>query len=204
MPAWIPAAVAGAASLLGGERSNRLSRREARTDRAWREKMRNTTYQATVADMRAAGMNPALAHSLGGTGTPGGVMAPQDDVLTPAVSSAMQMKRMQADLDLIKSQERKVETEEKLAYQELRTRKWRADYMLGIDVNRNRQPIMELTESEISRSLNEARRVGLLGDTLQPMADISKRLGEWLPVLLGLSRLSPGGALRSFTRKGRK
>lgn len=37
----------------------------------WATKMRASTYQTTVADMKAAGLNPMLAYSHGGTPTPG-------------------------------------------------------------------------------------------------------------------------------------
>lgn len=49
--------------------------REAQKSRDWQEKMSNTAYQRAVADMRAAGFNPALAFSQGGATTPAGSTA---------------------------------------------------------------------------------------------------------------------------------
>lgn len=43
---------------------------EAQKARDFQEYMRNTTYQATVADLEKAGLNPVLAYANGGNSTP--------------------------------------------------------------------------------------------------------------------------------------
>jgi hypothetical protein len=45
---------------------------QAATNRAWQEKMSNTSYQRAVEDMRKAGINPILAYTQGGASTPSG------------------------------------------------------------------------------------------------------------------------------------
>jgi len=89
-------------SLIGGERANRRRQEMAREQMAFQERMSSTAYQRTVKDMRAAGINPMLAYMQGGASSPGGAMPSVDDVISPAVSTAMQGMRMRADLKLLK------------------------------------------------------------------------------------------------------
>lgn len=48
---------------------------EAEKAREWSAQMSNTEIQRRVADLRAAGLNPALAYTQGGASTPGAVSA---------------------------------------------------------------------------------------------------------------------------------
>lgn len=133
----------GGASLLGGIIGNRSRGREAQKDRDFQsaeaglsrdftsaqakkqmdfqQQMRSTEWQVGIEDMRAAGLNPALAYSQGGASSPGGASgsgaagsgstARQEDVISPAVASAMQYKRLKQELDNMKAIEKKTEAE---------------------------------------------------------------------------------------------
>lgn len=55
--------------------ANAFSASEAQKNRDWQEMMSNTAYQRSMADMKAAGLNPILAYSNGSASTPGGSSA---------------------------------------------------------------------------------------------------------------------------------
>lgn len=113
------AAVSGGFSLLGGmnaqdetnrrqEQAQAFNAAEAQTNRDFQERMSNTAYQRSMKDMYAAGLNPILAYQKGGASSPTGSMAstsytPANDVITPAVNSAMQMGRAVAEVDNMKA-----------------------------------------------------------------------------------------------------
>lgn len=100
----VAAGIAGGASLIGGIIANKQSREAAREQMAFQERMSNSAYQRAVADMKMAGINPMLAFAQGGASTPGGAQASQQDVISPAVSSAQGSRRLSSELSLMRTQ----------------------------------------------------------------------------------------------------
>lgn len=111
----------GGLSLLGGVANNmfagkrqddaqQFNAQQAAANRDFQERMSNTAYQRSAADMQAAGLNRILAVG-GGASSPSGNMAtsspgaPVHDMLGPAVNTAMAHGRLKQELNNMKATE---------------------------------------------------------------------------------------------------
>lgn len=85
----VGSALGGVASAFGQHMANKTNMAIANKQMKFQERMSNTAYQRATADMRAAGLNPMLAHASGGASTPGGASTTVGNALEPAVNSAV-------------------------------------------------------------------------------------------------------------------
>lgn len=103
--------------LTGAEREqNVFNASQAQIDRDFQERMANTQYQRAVADMRLAGVNPALAMNNGGNAAPSGSPASgSGSGAFNSMSDLMQLLMLKPQIELMRKQGQAAEDQGKAA-----------------------------------------------------------------------------------------
>lgn len=171
----IAAATTALGGFLGQERTNRQNAKQARLNRqfqsreaglqrSFQERMRNTQWQAGIEDMRAAGINPAIAYSQGGAAAPGGAAGSgAQATMENSVASALQLAQAKAGLELTRKQIEKAAGEAMSAKAQGRIDKERAAFMTPSHTisgmgQAGYMPLREQLAAQVATSIAEAQR----------------------------------------------
>lgn len=101
---WLGPLISGGLSAYGQYSANKTNIDIANRQMDFQERMSSTAYQRAMQDMKKAGLNPLLAYQKGGASTPPGAGTKVEDEISKGVASALEYKRLRADLDQIRSQ----------------------------------------------------------------------------------------------------
>jgi len=186
------ALIGAGASLLGGILGNRsreeaaaaanaASAESAARQMEFQREMSNTAYQRSVADLKAAGINPMLAAMKGGATTPGGSsytaqMPQQFDVITPAVEaynrtqvSSAQSAQYEAQTGLTNTQVKQVEAVTDKIREEIKN--------IPTEGERLRQMVFVLQEQEYlyrAQGFESQERQRMLAETVKKLIEETK------------------------------
>lgn len=189
---FMAAATMGAAALsaFGQHKANKADKESAREQMAFQERMSSTAIQRQRQDMAAAGINPILAGKFGGASSPGGSGYDAGNVvegLPAAVTSAIQLKRLKAELenldvtnDNLRAQTKQISSQ--TALNNVSAKKVASDIGLSVIDRQQKQalsPVYDVAGGIISGGVSSARSArDIILNDIRRRADNSRAIAN--------------------------
>lgn len=164
---------------------------QAKRQMNFQRKMSDTAHQREVMDYKRAGLNPILSATGGpGSSTPGGASAQgqsggtaqarQEDVLTPAISSALASRRLSQDIKNLKAGEELTKKQTEKTIQETdesdtRERKIRAESRLLDEALPEAKTSGDLYRKGNSDILKLLEKLGITGSSATGIIKLFKK-----------------------------
>lgn len=194
------ALASGASSIVGGAMSAAANAREAEKNRQFQERMSSTQYQRGMADMRKAGLNPALAYMQGGASSPAGSVMDVSQLgegVRRGVTSALEAASARQSLEILKTEREKLEFErgEAMYRRDLtHLERDRFAHWLGLQADGSVDPDSPFA-AEMRGARYKATGLSLGLEEQKVIAEMWRRMGTsgkmvqmWAPILMRLMR----------------
>lgn len=160
--------IGGAFSAYGQSQANEATQASTQQQMDFQREMRGTSYQAAMKDMRKAGLNPMLAYQQGGAGAlSGSSYTAQNELaglgagVTEGTSSAMAMRRQNADIDQINSNIKALDATALKTRQDTKTSSAQQRYLDKGSTLRDAETNLTDMMGAIARIDNQLKKYGL-------------------------------------------